>query len=60
MAVSRFVQVPDEETSEMKTNAVPKSMQNATKYGVKLLKGKPALCFELNCYFIYFRTQEFL
>jgi len=48
MAVSQFVQVSDEEISEMKINAVPKSMQNATEYGVKLLKGKPAFCFELN------------
>ena len=59
MAVSRFAQVSDEEISEMKINAVPKSTQNATKYGVKLFKGKPAFCFELS-YFIYFRTQEFL
>ena len=51
MAASRFAQVSDEEISEMKINAVPKSTQNATKYGVKLFKGKPAFCFEFN-YFI--------
>ena len=39
MAASRFDQVSDEEISEMKINAVPKSTQNATKYGVELFKG---------------------
>ena len=32
----------------MKIYAIPKSTQNAIKYGVKLFKGKPAFCFELN------------
>ena len=41
MAVSRFSQVSDEEISEMKINAAPKSAQNATKYSVKLFKGNP-------------------
>ena len=53
MAASRFAQVSDEELSEMKINAVPKSTQNSTKYGVKLFKGKPAFCFELNYYFLF-------
>ena len=53
MVVSRFAQVSYEKISEMKINAVPKSTHNATKYGVKLFKGKPAFCFELN-YFILF------
>lgn len=51
MAASRFAQVSDQDISEMKINAVPKSTQNATKYGVKISKGKPAFCLELN-YFI--------
>lgn len=38
MAASRFARVSDEEISEMKINAVPKSTQSATKYGVKLFK----------------------
>ena len=53
MAASRFAEVSDEEICEIKINAVPKSMQNATKYGVKLFKGKPAFCFELN----YFNSK---
>ena len=56
MAASRFTHVSDEEISEMKINAVPKNTQNATKYGVKLFKGKPAFCFELN-YFILFTLE---
>ena len=32
--------VSDEEIREVKVNAVPKSTQNATKYGVRLFKGK--------------------
>ena len=48
MAASRFAEVPNEEIFGMQINAVPKSMQNATKYGVKLFKGKPAFCFKLN------------
>ena len=39
-ASSRFVNVSDEEHSEIKSNAVQKTTQNATKYGVKLFKGK--------------------
>ena len=52
MAASRFAQVSDEEISEMKINAVPKSTQNSTKYSVKLFKGKPAFCFELNFFIL--------
>ena len=36
-ASSRFANVSDE---EIKVNAVPKSTQNATKYGVRLFEGK--------------------
>ena len=32
--------VSDEEIREIKVNAVPKSTQNGTKYGVRLFKGK--------------------
>ena len=39
-ASSRFANVSDEEIREIKVNAVPKSTQNATKYGVRLFKGK--------------------
>ena len=39
-ASSRFANVSDKEISEIKISAVPKSTQNATKYGVKLFKGK--------------------
>ena len=48
MAASRSAEVSDEERCEMKINAVLKSTQNATKYGVKHFNGKPAFCFELN------------
>jgi len=41
-ASSRFVNVSDEEISEIKSSAVPKTTQNATKYGVKLFKGMSA------------------
>ena len=33
VASSRFANVSDEEIREIKVNAVPKSTQNATKYG---------------------------
>ena len=39
-ASSRFAKVSDEEIREIKVNAVPKSTQNATKYEVRLFKGK--------------------
>ena len=39
-ASSRFANVSDEEIREIKVNAVLKSTQNATKYGVRLFKGK--------------------
>ena len=39
-ASSRFANVSDKEISEIKISAVPKSTQNATKYAVKLFKGK--------------------
>ena len=37
---SGFVNVCDKEISEIKVNAVHKSMQNVTKYGFKPLNGK--------------------
>ena len=39
-ASSRFANVSDEEIRKIKVNVVPKSTQNATKYGVRLFKGK--------------------
>ena len=39
-ASSRFANVSDKEILEIKISAVPKSTQNATKYAVKLFKGK--------------------
>jgi hypothetical protein len=34
MAASRFVKLTDEEISNFKENAVPKSMKEATKFGL--------------------------
>ena len=39
---SRFANVSDEEIAELNINAVSKSTQYATKYGVKIFKGKSA------------------
>ena len=39
---SRFANVSDEEIAELNISAVPKSTQYATKYGVKIFKGKSA------------------
>ena len=39
-ASSRFAQISYEEINEMKENAVPISTKTATKYGLKLFKGK--------------------
>ena len=38
MATSCFVKVTDEEISNFKENAVPKSTKQATKFSLKLLK----------------------
>jgi hypothetical protein len=40
MAASRFVEVTDEEISNFKENAVPKSTKEATKFGLKLFRGR--------------------
>ena len=53
-ASSRFANVSDEETAELNISAVPKSTQYATKYGVKVFKGKTA---SLNV-LIYFETVQ--
>jgi len=45
-ASSQFANVSDEEIAELNISAVPKSMQYATKYGLKIFKGKDSL-FEL-------------
>lgn len=51
---SRFANVSDEEIAELNISAVPKSMQYATKYGVKIFKGKSA---SLN-FLLYFETIQ--
>ena len=40
MAVSRFVNVTEEEINMIKENSVPKNTKDATKFGVTLFKGK--------------------
>ena len=50
-ASSRFANVSDEEIAEHNIRAVPKSTRYATKYGVKIFKGKSA---SLNLYIILF------
>ena len=56
MAVSRgrFANVSDEEIAELNISAVPKSTQYATKYGVKIFKGKSASLTVL----VYFETIQ--
>ena len=51
---SRFANVSDEEIAELNIRAVPKSTQYATKYGVKIFKGKSA---SLNV-LVYFETIQ--
>ena len=41
-ASGRLANVSDEEVAELNINAVPKSTQYATKYGVKIVEGKTA------------------
>ena len=41
-ASSQFANVSDEEIAELNISAVPKATQYATKYGVKICKGKAA------------------
>ena len=41
-ASSRFANVSDEEIAELNVSAVPESTHYATKYGVKIFKGKAA------------------
>ena len=55
-ASSRFANVTDEEIAELTINAVPKSTQYATKYGVKIFQGKTA-CLNL---LVYFETVQLL
>ena len=55
-ASSRFgnVMFSDEEIAELNVGAVPKSTQHATKYGVKIFRGKTA---SLNL-LVYFETVQ--
>lgn len=45
-ASSWFANVSDEEIAEINITAVPKTTQYATKYGVKIFKGKSASFIE--------------
>ena len=54
-ASSRFANVSDKEISEIKICAVPKSTQNATKYGVNFLKVSKPLSLNL---LVYFETLQ--
>ena len=40
IAVSRFVNVSEEEINLMKENAIPRNTKQATKFGMTLFKGK--------------------
>ena len=53
-ASSRLANVSDDETAELNISVVPKSTQYATKYGVKIFKGKTA---SLNV-LVYFETVQ--
>ena len=39
-ASRQFANISDEEIAELNISAIPKAMQYATKYGVKIFKGK--------------------
>jgi GTP:adenosylcobinamide-phosphate guanylyltransferase len=47
MAASCFVKVTDEEISNFKENAVPKSTKEAIKCGLKLFRGRKLSCRNL-------------
>ena len=51
---SPFANVSNEEIAELNISAVPKSTQYATKYGVKIFKGKSASLDVL----VYFETIQ--
>ena len=53
-ASSPFANVSDEEFVELNISAVPKSTQYATKYSVKMFKGKTASLISL----VYFETLQ--
>jgi len=53
-ASRQFANISDEAIAELNISAVPKSMQYATKYGVKIFKGKTA---SLNL-LVYFETVQ--
>ena len=39
MATSRFVQITDKETNEIKINSILKHTKDPTKFGIKLFQG---------------------
>ena len=51
MAASRFPTVSEDEIENFKENAVPKSIKETTKFGVKLLKGikSSVPCYLIKC-----------
>ena len=56
---SRFANVSDEEITEVNVSAVPKSTQYATKYGVKIFKGKSASLNLLVYFFKLYKKQQY-
>ena len=51
MASSRLATVSEDEIENFKENAVPKSTKEATKFGVKLIKGikRNFPCYLIKC-----------
>jgi hypothetical protein len=41
---SRFVEISVEEIDQIKDSAIPQNTKLATKYGIKLFKGKECFC----------------
>ena len=51
---SRFAQVSEAEILQMQDKAVPENKEKATKYGLKVLKGKRRLQSAKKCLGFYF------
>jgi hypothetical protein len=60
MAASRFVKVTDEEISNFKENAVPKSTKEATKFGLKLFRGRKLRCRILLNFISHIKKHRFI
>ena len=51
IAVSRFVNVSEEEINLMKEIAIPRNTNHATKFGMTLVKGnRMAFCMRMRCW----------